>query len=518
MKRIYRKNYSTIVLTFLALMFPRLLPAYSLKPVVELDHPVVMAKEKGVVYMLVRFEVAEIKEDPAKPRPRLNLAIVIDRSGSMSGQGKMDYAKTSSKMLVDSMKPTDRLAIVEYDDQITVPWPSAPVESPEMIKRQIDKLRPRGSTNLTGGMMKGADEILKSLDRNTINRVVLLSDGLANTGVTNPIEIKRLVREASRKGVKITTMGLGTDYNEDLMQAIAENAAGNYYYIESPTQMSRIFKEELGTLFTTVAKEVTMTFEPTAAVSKVDVLGYVATQNEAKTKIEMEGFYSGEKRSFLIRLEVKPKKTGKVKLGRLELAYFDMVDRKSKAIENTIFIKASLNPEDVMENEKMHVVVESTLVEADKSHERFVRMYEKGRKREALREIKVLAGDLEKRNKRLSDVKIAKKIEALKMEAEEMRQADRNRRHRSSYLKKSKQRFYGAKRGKRGKSLLQEGDSGNDVKRLQRALDDEGLYRGPINGRFTSELADAVKKYQRSKGLIVDGVAGPATMKGLQLY
>ncbi|MFO0007257.1 MAG: hypothetical protein ACK559_39695, partial [bacterium] len=87
-----------------------------------------------------------------------------------------------------------------------------------------------------------------------------MSDGLANTGITEPREIAELVRTARRKGIRISALGLGRDYDEDLMQAIAENGGGRYHYIEHPSQMARIFQDELGTMFETCAQDVDLEF------------------------------------------------------------------------------------------------------------------------------------------------------------------------------------------------------------------------------------------------------------------
>src|SRR6185312_14573946 len=202
-----------------------------------------------------------------------------DRSGSMSDAGKIDYLKRAAKLAVDRLGENDTLSIVEYDDQITLMRAAARVGDTSEIKRKIDELEPRGSTNLTGGMMRGVEEVRHAMEGTasrdgTITRVILMSDGLANTGVTNPTEIARLVRDAKHDGVRVSAIGLGRDYDEDLMQAIAENGGGRYYYVESPTQIARMFQEELATLFETCASDMDIRFQGSAIVRKVEVVGY----------------------------------------------------------------------------------------------------------------------------------------------------------------------------------------------------------------------------------------------------
>jgi len=416
------------------------------------------------------------------------------------------------------MKPSDQIAVVEYDDQITLLWPSSPVESPEIIKRLIDTLIPRGRTDLTGGMMKGVDEVLGNLDKEYLNRVLLLSDGLANEGVTDPSEIKRLVRGARRRGVHISTMGLGADYDEDLMQAIAQNAGGNYYFIETPTQMSRIFQQEMSILFATVAKEVVVRFLAGGSVKQVHVFGFPFEVSGNEVNVEQEDFYSGETRSLLLRLELEPQKEGNVNLGEFIMTYMDARDKKRKEIRRALTVAATSDPSEVKRQENTKVVIEATLIEADKKHEDSVRLYEEGKKLEAMKNIEYLEKELSDKNITLSDMQITKKIEALKMEAEEMNQADKSKQQRATYLKKSKERLYQSQRGKRGKSLLQEGDHGYDVETLQEVLQSRGFYTGSIDGLFTSEVTTAVREFQRQEGLTVDGIAGPATLKALGIY
>ncbi len=487
-------------------------------PKVELDRKVILPGKKRPVYVLIEFDVPERKSKPGKERPRMNLALVIDRSGSMSQRGKITYARKAAKVVVDLLSPKDRLAVIEYDDRITVLWPSTPVEAPEMIKRLIDGLNPRGSTDLAGGMMKGVEETLKHLDKEGVNRVLLMSDGLANRGVTRPAAIRQLVREALRKGVSISTAGLGLNYDEDLMQTIAENGAGNYYYIENPARMSRIFRRELSTLYATVAKDARLVFTAGPAVEKVTVFGYAHTRKGGSTTIPMGNFHSGEKRSVVLRLEVNAAREGGLDLGRLELHYVDTLDNRPGSHATALKVRVSPDTQVVLASRNKKVMAEAILTETDQRYSKAIRMYEKGRRVEAKRGIAALANELAAKNKTLNNLVLSKKLEALRMEASQMDRAAASPAARSRFPKSSKQRLYYSKRGKRGKTFLKEGDRGLEVERLQEALRTRKLYAGPANGRFSPKVTLAVKEFQKRRNLTPDGVAGPRTLRALGLY
>ena len=314
-------------------------------------------------------------------------------------------------------------------------------------------------------------------------------------------------------------MGLGADYNEDLMQAIAENAGGNYYYIESPTQMARIFQQEMSILFATVAKGLELKFVAGDAVKNIEVFGFPFKLKGAETTIDQEDVYAGETRSVLLRLLLQPRKEGEMRIGKLSLSYLDVTDNNKKVtIDKDVTVVATADKNRVAKEENKKVTVEATLIEADKRHEDYVRLYERGRKAEALQNIQSLEQEMATKNKALSNTQIAKKMEALKMETEEMKEAERSQQNRAVYLKKSKQRFYQAKKGKRGKYVLQSGDRGHEVEKLQRTMRAEGLYSGPIDGQYSQELERAVKAFQRRENLDMDGIAGPRTMKALGNY
>ncbi|MBM3266341.1 MAG: VWA domain-containing protein [Candidatus Sericytochromatia bacterium] len=204
-----------------------------------------------------------IRIDPPPPaalpdRRRINLGLVIDRSGSMSGE-KLSYARKAARFAVRQLLATDRVSITLFDDHVAVLQGPIEARDKEAIVRRIDGIRPGGSTALHDGWRQAASLVAAHREDGWINRVVLLSDGIANVGESNPDVIASAVHSALHKqGVATTAMGMGDDYNEDLLEAMARSGDGNYYYIASPEQLGEIFRVELHGLLATVGTGVTL--------------------------------------------------------------------------------------------------------------------------------------------------------------------------------------------------------------------------------------------------------------------
>ncbi|MBL6929009.1 MAG: VWA domain-containing protein [Rhodospirillales bacterium] len=494
--------------------------AAAVRTEVEVDRPVVLAGEDIPVYVLVRFEVPEQSAAVDKERPPLNIALVLDRSGSMEAAGKLPYLKAAAKTMLGRMTPRDRLAIIEYDDRVTVAWPSAPVESPALIAKVIDALEPRGNTDLVGGMLAGVAQVHGNFKEASINRVLLLSDGLANEGVTNPAEIRKLVRQAKKKGVPVTTLGLGLEYDEDLMQDIAEYSGGAYYYIENPKQSVSVFQREISTLFKTAARDVDIRFTPGELVKGVQVFGYASRTDGGATVVEFSDFHSGEQRTLVMRLELKGGGAGPASLGVLDFSYDDVAGGTRAEQTEELVVEVTRDADAVRHATNRETVVVAALAEADAEHEASLRLLDAGNWKEAEEKLEKLASHLTARNADIGDIRLAKKIEALTIENSSVISAGAAPAAASSmmYMKRSKQRLYQAGKGQRGLSMLQSGDSGSAVERLQRAMKDAGQYSGPVDGDYSDDLEDAVRSYQSDNNLTSDGVAGPATLDALGLY
>jgi len=490
---------------------------------VELDRPLIIRGDRTPVYALVRCHAAESPPAELANRPPLNLALVLDRSGSMEATGKIAYLKEAARKAVDGLTPSDLLAVVEYDTEITTLWPSQPVLEKRPIKRLIDRLTPRGGTDLAAGMMRGVEEVaarIQTVDAQAaVSRVLLLSDGLANQGVTHPAEISGMVRQARRQGVRISTLGLGLDYGEDLMQAIAQNGGGAFYHVEHPQQIARIYEEELAALSATVAKEARLRLEAAPGVVNATII--LGAHDPQSADLDLGSFHAGETHALLAQFvpgETLFDNPGEVSLGEIAFSYHDLSNDRAASVRIPLTVKVVDDEQAALAARNPEVAIETKLFAAERRHRDAVAQYQAGRYDAADRAMRELEHAIRKANGQHRDLRLANKAEALRVERDQMAAARTSAGERNVYLKRSKDRLYRAATGNRDQYLLQRGDEGINVERLQNALQDEGHYAGPVDGRYSAAVETSIKAFQAENSLTVDGIAGPVTMQKLGLY
>jgi len=222
------------------------------------DRKFIRANGNSNRFVLARFTAPPSEQRRA--RPPVNVAFVIDRSGSMGGQ-KIELAKKAVQTAVSLLKPSDRFAIVSYDDQIDVVTPStgATAEAKRNATRALRDVDARGSTNLGEGWLRGCEQVAAIQDERYITRVILLTDGLANQGITDHDELRRHAGALRERGVMTTTIGLGEDFNEELLRAMALAGGGNFYFVARASQILDTMTSELQETLDVVARAVTLT-------------------------------------------------------------------------------------------------------------------------------------------------------------------------------------------------------------------------------------------------------------------
>lgn len=490
------------------------------EPKLSFDRPLVPVSESApTVHLLLDFAVAP----PAgtdSVRPPLNLSLVLDRSGSMEDARKIEYLREAALLAVGRLTSRDRIAVVEYDDQITVMWKSQPASELARLKQAIRALTPRGSTDLAGGLVGGIEQARPHVGGDRVTRVILMTDGLANHGQTDPAEIRRIAREAKGKGVRIATIGLGLDFNETLLQAIAETGGGTYYYVENPKQMARIFDQELKALTTTVAKDAVLRITVGAGVRGVRVYGVPSRTEGATTILDLEDFFAGEQRSILLRLDLAAASApGPQALGSVELAYLDAAASTRRRFEAPLTVEAVAEATAAENAVNKAVAAQATLAQAGEVQAAAIARFEAGQAEEATKMLDNLRQDLAQRNQSLQDATLQAKVEALEVDSERMAAAPApSAPAAQATMKAQRALLYSAGRGKTGGMLLKPGDQGPEVERLVEALIAAGLLTGSVRDRYDEAVETAVRTYQQKQGLTDDGVAGPATLNRLSLY
>ncbi len=270
--------------------------------------------------LVARIRLGTAASDPST-HPPINLALVIDTSGSMEG-APIDDARTASLALLDTLRDGDRLAVVTFDSRAELLVPSVTLDhaSREDARARIGRMRARGTTDLLHGLRMGIEQVAAHLDRAGVNRVVLLGDGVPN----EPQGIEDMAASAGAHGISITALGLGLDYNETLMGAIATRSGGRFHYVDDSRAVASVFRGEVLRLERVVARNAVVTLTPGPDVQIEGVLGQQATRTDQGITINVGDLTEGAARDLVVRINVPSRRAGApVELLDAQLAWTD---------------------------------------------------------------------------------------------------------------------------------------------------------------------------------------------------
>jgi Ca-activated chloride channel family protein len=285
------------------------------------DNATIHVAQPGERHLEIEVIAPDGRMIERRDRPPLNIALVIDKSGSMAEAGKMRYVKKAARNMLDRLEYGDRFSIIAYDDDVRVLVRSESLEDRRHARKMIDRLYPGGSTNLGAGLLEGYEQVQRHFISSGINRVLLLSDGLANRGITSPWELSRIVDRESGRGVSLTTFGVGLDFNEDLLASLAESGRGTYYYIDEAHRIPEILAREFSTVQQVVALDITITIELRPEVIISDVMGYRYRREGNRYTVNLGDMAAGEHRRIMVRLEAPAFSAGEQHIGEVRMEY-----------------------------------------------------------------------------------------------------------------------------------------------------------------------------------------------------
>lgn len=224
---------------------------------------------------------------------------------------KMAFAKLAVKHLIELLTAEDVIAVSAYDHAVEQVVPAGKVQDPLVIVARVMSLEARGTTNLSAGYLDALAQLPPPQDA-LLRRVFLLSDGLANQGVVDRHRLADLARRGRGKGATLSTFGVGLEFDEVLLEEMAEAGGGSYYYIDSPEKIPEVFAAELADLSAVVAQNLTVDFQPGVA----RIAGVLGFSGQALPAVAGD-LVAGVIRSVIIALDVPASAEGPVSLGEV---------------------------------------------------------------------------------------------------------------------------------------------------------------------------------------------------------
>jgi len=347
----------------------------------ELSNPIIEAGRIQTTFLKVSLTGFKLEED--SERTPANIAIVLDKSGSMRGD-KLNNAKKAARMAVDLLSENDILSIISYDTTVNVLVPATKVSDKRAIRRAINRMGANGRTALFAGVSKGAAEIKKFLDKDRVNRVILLSDGQANVGPSSASELGDLGASLSKDGITVTTIGLGTGYNEDLMANLAGFSDGNHAFVKNASDLAKIFKYEFGDVLSVVAQDVEIIIRLNKGIRPIRILGRDGTILGQTVRTNMSQLYSEQEKFVLIEVEVPAGRAKQeLSLADVSVNYQNMQSRKQDRLGDQMKVAYSASKEEVKRALNAPVVSAVTKQVVNQSSKEALRLRDSGKLEEA---------------------------------------------------------------------------------------------------------------------------------------
>ena len=406
------------------------------------QYELVKAGEETTLNVLVRLTADKVASTERSP---MDLAIIIDRSGSMRGD-KMRQVKQAAMDLISKLDRTDRVTLITYASDVMVLDRRLPMDEParEALRNKIAILWAGGSTALGPALFDGLD-ILEKADREEtdIAHVLMFSDGIANVGESRPEVLAGRTGKAFANGVSITTLGVGLDYNEDLMTRLADQGGGRYHFIKDAEAIAGVLNDEFGGLSSTVARSMVLTFKGKDGIKLDRVYGYPTWDEDDETRIKVGTLYSGQTREILLRLKVTPAGLEKLALGDVGLKLADLTQGGEKLREEfSLAVGITEDGSKVKDSENTEVTIRVAEVESAEAMDKAARAVDRGDWHAARTIIDNNIGSLRKQNAATPSPVLSDQLQEMEASAGGLGAAESSAEERKVFIKSRKAKSY----------------------------------------------------------------------------
>ena len=386
---------------------------------VEMDRGTLPADRVQTAVVKVTLDApAPVQRDR---RPAVNLCIVLDRSGSMAG-GKLAKAKEAAIEALRRLDREDVFSVVVYDHNVQTVVQAQKARHVERIETMIRSIRSGGNTALFGGVSQGAAQVRKNLSGDYVHRIILLSDGIANTGPSSPEDLGRLGAALLKENISVTTVGVGMDYNEDLMTRLSERSDGNTYFVESSQDLPRIFAAELGDVLNVVARKVKVIIECPEEVKPLRIIGRDGRIRGRKVELGLNQLYGNQEKYVLVELELPPGQEGReMEVARVSVTYEDPMTKKFETASARGVAGFSRDRKQVEKSANVNVQKDVQLNYSAIAQEQAIDFADQGQTDAAYQELKKSAVELKAFGVRHGDEEMLEKAEEMETRAVEIR-------------------------------------------------------------------------------------------------
>lgn len=286
-------------------------------------------------------------------RMPLNICLAIDRSGSMEGE-PLEFVKRACSYVVDLLEPSDVLSVVTFEEGVDIVMPARRVLNKALIKEHIARIQAGNTTNVYDGIVAAGAQVASVGAAGYLSRVLVLTDGEPTAGIKDFQSIVNQVGELKQRGVVVTALGFGGEYNEELMAGMARRSGGNYYYIAQPSLIPEVFRREMETLMTISAKNVRVRFTLPRGVQCRYVYGVPSPRLDRRTvEFTLPDVERGAAVTNLTEMEFAAHAAGVYRVARVDVTYDDVVSGRTETlgadvalefVADRVAVEASKNP------------------------------------------------------------------------------------------------------------------------------------------------------------------------------